>query len=121
MPEDYEDKSAYALGFAQWLSDFTAEQGLEGPDVVDLATIALTVLARMRAVLLAEELHTAVHNMLEYVDEKLNERGGIVAEHWRHLGEEGYEMYRQAALAEAPDDLSALIEQEFPSGHDLRD
>jgi hypothetical protein len=106
--EEINEVSPYAQGFQEWLMGFTDELGREGPDVVDLAIIMMNCMAKMRGVMLAEELHAAVHNALGYMEDKLPDSGSVLAEHWRHL-EDGYELYKATNTAEAPDDISSLV------------
>jgi len=122
MPDEMEDLnevSPYAQGFQDWLIAFTAEMEKEGPDVVDLTIIVMNCVAKMRGVLLKDEVAQAMLNVVTYVEEHINDSSVILAEHWRDL-EDGYELYAEANTAVAPDDLSGLTNA-LPDDYDLRD
>lgn len=111
------DTSPYSPAFVEWVESVRSEFG--GPDVVDFVSIVLNVLASMRGALFYEELHKLMHEMLMYVEEILQERGDIVAEHWRNM-DGGYEMYVAAHAQPVPDDISGLVDT-LPDDYDLRD
>ncbi len=103
------DISDYGQGFIDWLTEFSAAQPEPGPDTIDLVIIYLNVISRLRTVLTREEMDRMAHRSLALVDSRAKEEGTVVAEDWRDLGDDGYEMYR--ALENIPDDLSALDER----------
>lgn len=85
--------SVYANRFKDWLEEVSIEQERIGPDVVDLALLAMNCFALMRGVLTREEVHATIHRSLHYVEEHLeNNEEAVLAETWRGM-EGGFEMF----------------------------
>lgn len=125
MPDEAEfpEVSPYAEGFQKWLIDYTAFLEKEGPNVVDVTIIIMNCLAKLRGVLTADEVHAAMHNALHFLEGHLAGSGAILAEQWRDK-EDGFELYKEASIGRAPDDISELTEgpsDQLPSDFDLRD
>lgn len=101
------DVSPYALGFNEWLVDFSASIGREGPDSVDMMIIIMNCIAKMRGVLKPDEVKEALVNSYEFVESRISDNGTILAEHWRDLPD-GRELYDATIAAEIPDDIREL-------------